>query len=327
MTAPLPPTEWGGPTGGSERRGDETAHTFPPRPEVVAVTGTDLAERAVAAAEHEGHRPDDAPLRLTPQLLRPEVQRRPRWRRPPGQQDDVGEPATVFAPDTRSVIYDTTYPWRTCGRVAVPGSWGSGVMVGRRHVMTASHVVPWLPNGGSDWMTFTPMQYDTSTPFGSAHVTRIYWWQRVDDGDGIQSTEAAFDYVVCVLSANLGDSTGWMGSREYSSDWNGLVRWAHIGYPQDVGSGVRPVYTTNGVMDSTVAETSGGRNSFRVMHRNDVVPGQSGGPYFGWWSGDTGPRVVVSQSAENWGFEGGPNAGGGGRALPELISHALAVEP
>lgn len=327
MTAPLPPTEWGAPTDASLRRSDETAHSFPPGPEVVEVTGADLAEHAGAAAEHEGYRPEDAPLRPTPQLLRPELQRPPLWRRPPGQQDDMGEPGTVFLPDTRSVIYDTTYPWRTCGRVAVPGGWGSGVMVGRRHMMTASHVVPWLPNGGSDWLTFTPMQYDTSTPFGSAHVTRIYQWQRVNGGDGIQSNEAAFDYVVCVLSATLGDSTGWMGSREYSSDWNGLVRWAHIGYPQDTGAGVRPVYTTNGVMDSTVAESSGGRNSFRVMHRNDLVPGQSGGPYFGWWSGEGGPRVVVSQSAENWGAAGGPNAGGGGRALPELISYALSVEP
>jgi len=328
MTAPLPPTEWGAPTADVlQRQGDDTAHTFPPRPEVVEVTGAALAERALPTVEQDGYRPDDAPLRPRPQLLRPELTRPPTWRRPPGQQDDVGEPATVFPPDTRAVIYDTTYPWRTCGRVAVPGGWGSGVMVGRRHMMTASHVVPWTPDGGSDWLTFTPMQYDTSTPFGSAHVTRIYWWQRVNGSDGIQSNEAAFDYVVCVLSANLGDSTGWMGSREYSSDWNGMVRWAHIGYPQDIGSGVRPVYTTNGVMDSTVAETSGGRNSQRVMHRNDLVPGQSGGPYFGWWSGDNGPRVVVTQSAENWGAAGGPNAGGGGRALPELISYALSVEP
>lgn len=239
----------------------------------------------------------------------------------------MGEPTTVFPPDTRSVIFDTTYPWRTCGRVATPGGWGSGVMIGRRHMMTASHVVPWLADGSSDWITFTPMQYDTSTPFGSAYVIRVYCWQRVNGADGIQSNEAAFDYVVCVLSTNMGDSVGWMGSRGYSSDWNGLVRWAHIGYPSDIGSGVRPVYTTNGVMDSTVSESSGGRNSFRVMHRNDIMTGQSGGPYFGWWSGENFPRVIASQSAENWGMAGGPNAAGGGAPLPELIIHATTVEP
>jgi V8-like Glu-specific endopeptidase len=330
MSDPIPPEEWSSSIerrGDGSGRGDGSDHVFPPRPEVVEVTESDLARRGDGPAEHEGYLPDDVPLSPTPELLRPEQFRPPLWRRPPGQQDDVGEPSTVFAPDTRAVIFDTNYPWRTCGRVAVPGGWGSGVMVGRRHMMTASHVVPWLAGGGADWMTFTPMQYDTSTPFGSAHITRIYSWQRVNGADGIQSNEAAFDYVVCVLSAQIGASTGWMGSREYSSAWNGQVRWAHIGYPSDIGSGVRPVYTTNGVMDSTVSETSGGRNSSRVMHRNDIVPGQSGGPYFGWWSGEDFPRVIVSQSAENWGMAGGPNAGGGGQALPELIIHATTVEP
>ena len=324
MSDPMPTDEW---SSQLKPQNTETRHAFPPRPEVVEVTEPDLSLRAADAAEHEGYRPDDAPLNPIPQLLRPEQQRRPLWRRPLGHPDDMGEPTTVFAPEDRSVIFDTSYPWCTCGRVAVPGGWGSGVMIGRRHMMTASHVVPWLGGGGSDWMTFTPMQYDTSTPFGSAHVIRIYAWQRVNGADGIQSNEAAFDYVVCVLSANLGDSTGWMGSREYSPDLNGQVRWAHIGYPFDIGSGVRPIYTTNGVMDSTVSESSGGRSSFRIMHRNDLMRGQSGGPYFGWWSGEGFPRVIASQSAENWGAAGGPNAAGGGAPLPELIIHATTVEP
>ncbi len=76
-----------------------------------------------------------------------------------------------------------------------------------------------------------------------------------------------------------------------------------------------------------VSESSGGRSSFRIMHRNDVRGGQSGGPYFGWWSGENFPRVIASQSAENWGMAGGPNAAGGGAPLPELIIHATTVEP
>ena len=76
-----------------------------------------------------------------------------------------------------------------------------------------------------------------------------------------------------------------------------------------------------------MSESSGGRNSFRVMHRNDLTPGQSGGPYFGWWTGESFPRVIAIQSAENWGFAGGPNAAGGGNPVPDLINHAKAVEP
>jgi len=63
------------------------------------------------------------------------------------------------------------------------------------------------------------------------------------------------------------------------------------------------------------------------MHQNDIVRGQSGGPEFGWWDNEVGPRVVASQSAENWGKKGGPNACGGGDPLYELIDYVRAVEP
>jgi V8-like Glu-specific endopeptidase len=327
MSEPIPPGNWRPHLEPSAPAEYETDHKFPPRPEVVGLSEAELTQRAEGPAEHDGYRPDEAPLRAVPHLLRPEGARAPSWHRVPGMQDEVGEPSTVFPPDTRSVIFDTSYPWRTCGRVATPGGSASGVMVGRRHMVTASHAIPWLAGGGSDWITFTPMQYDTSTPFGSAYATRVYVWQRVNGSDGISSNEAAFDYAVCVLSSNLGDSTGWMGSREYASSWNGQAFWSHIGYPFDIGSSVRPIYTTNGIMDSTVSETSGGHSGLRIMHRNDIRAGQSGGPYFGWWSGEGFPRVVAEQSAENWGMAGGPNAAGGGRSLPDLIAHALAVEP
>ncbi|MFM9700062.1 trypsin-like serine peptidase [Streptomyces europaeiscabiei] len=328
MTEPIPPENWRSLVQPSAARESETVHTFPPRPEVVGLAEGDVARGANGAAESDGYRPDDAPLGAVPQLLRPEGARAPAWRRSVAEaRDEVGEPSTVFPPDTRNVIYDTAYPWRTCGRVATPGGSASGVMIGRRHMVTASHAIPWLAGGGSDWITFTPMQYDTSTPFGSAHVTRVYVWQAVNGSDGISSNEAAFDYAVCVLSSNLGDSTGWMGSREYAPGWNGQAYWSHIGYPGDIGASLRPVYTTNGVMDSTIAETFGGRSGLRIMHRNDIKPGQSGGPYFGWWPGEGFPRVVAEQSAENWGMAGGPNAAGGGRSLPDLIAHATTVEP
>jgi hypothetical protein len=85
---PIPPEEW---SSRIESRGEGPAHEFPPRPEVVQVTESDLAERG-GGPGHEGSRPSDAPRHATPELLRPEQQRRPLWRRPPGQQDDMGEP-------------------------------------------------------------------------------------------------------------------------------------------------------------------------------------------------------------------------------------------
>ena len=88
MSEPIPPEEWDARV---QRRAVEPGHVFPARPEVVQVTEADLAQRA-AVTESEGYRPSDMPLNPTPNLLRPEQQQRPLWRRPPGQKDDMGEP-------------------------------------------------------------------------------------------------------------------------------------------------------------------------------------------------------------------------------------------
>jgi hypothetical protein len=58
-----------------------------------------------------------------------------------------------------------------------------------------------------------------------------------------------------------------------------------------------------------------------------VIPGQSGGPYFGWWGDEPWPRVVGTQSAEKWNGPSGPNTCGGGNPLPELINYVRNVEP
>ena len=275
-----------------------------------------------------GFRPEHLDKRPVPSKLPKELELPKRlWQRKRGVRDNLGEPTTIFAPDTRYTFSDTSFPWSTCGRVEVAGSWGSGVMVGPRHVMTASHVVNWGPNNTAGWLKFTPMYLDGDEPFGSAYATTIYWWNKADGSDGINSLESAFDYVICVLDTRLGDITGWMGSREYSSSWNGGAYWAHVGYPGDMASGLRPAFHGGGVMDETSSLSTLGRDSFVIKHKNDVWPGQSGGPYYGWWENQPWPEAVSSQSAQNWGSAGGPNTCGGGRALPELINFARSDHP
>ena len=69
------------------------------------------------------------------------------------------DPTTIFAPDGRRAYYDTTYPWRCLVRIVTPRGWsGSGVLIGPRHVLTASHSVDWTPG----WMTVYVMYSDTS---------------------------------------------------------------------------------------------------------------------------------------------------------------------
>lgn len=302
-------------------------HRFPRDIEAVNLSAEDVQGGAEST---EGQVSRYLPLRPSPRELPEELRLTPRF--PAGLartdgDEERGDPTAVFTPEDRQIFSDTAFPWCTCGRVDTANGWGSGVMVGPRHIMTASHVVNWGPGGAAGWMRFTPLLFDSSEPFGRANVTQVYSWQQANPADGINADECAFDYVVCVLDRRLGDTVGWMGSRPYSTSWNGQAFWTHVGYPSDISGGTRPVFVGNGAIDSDFTRTVGGRDSFGLRHRIDVIPGQSGGPYFGWWDGDAGPRVVGSQSAENWGGPGGPNTCGGGNPLPELISHAQTVEP
>jgi V8-like Glu-specific endopeptidase len=300
---------------------------FPPPVKTVALDEKRVRARKLDEKRLSGFRPDHLAMRPLPKPLPKELHVAPSWVRPEGQEDDLGQPGTIFAPDTRSVFSDTSSPWCTCGRVEVAGDWGSGVMVGPRHMMTASHVIRWGPNNTAGWVKFTPLQFDTSEPFGFANVITIYSYQQFDHV-GVTSNEAAFDYVVCVLDRRLGEIIGWMGSEVYSPDWNGGSYWAHVGYPNDMGGGKRPIFHGNGIMDSTISETAPrGGNSFRIMHKNDYMGGQSGGPAFGWFGNEEWPRVVAIYSSMEWGKKGGPNANAGGSALPYLINHARAMQP
>ena len=232
-------------------------------------------------------------------------------------------PTTVFNPEDRFVFSDTSFPWSTCGRVDTAAGSGSGVMIGPRHFMTASHVVNWGPNNSAGWIKFTPLKFDTSEPFGSAFASVIYSWNQANGSDGLNRTEGAFDYVVCVLDRRLGELTGWMGSRAYDPAWQGGNYWGHIGYPGDLGSGNRPIFVGYQSFNDRNSASLNGRNSLEIRHKLDVIPGQSGGPHFGWWSGEPWPRVVGIQSGQTATF----NTCGGGDPLPEIINYARNVNP
>jgi V8-like Glu-specific endopeptidase len=223
-------------------------------------------------------------------------------------------PTTVFSPDNRMVFQDTAYPWCTTGLVETNRGAGSGAMIGPRHLVTVSHVIDWSAPAGfaADWVRFTPSSFDGTKPFGEAYGAHIYWYVK-EDGDGfISGNEGLFDYVVVVLDRRLGEQTGWMGARGYDDDWDSLAAWSHIGYPADLNSGARPTFQGGFTMNGTDADAQ------EILHRADVFPGQSGGPMFGWWSGDVGPRVVAVQSWEN----GVDNGASGSMDLRDLVVRA-----
>lgn len=233
--------------------------------------------------------------------------------------DDVYEATTIFPPDNRYTFRDTSYPWSTCGRVTSPLGAASGAMVGPRHMLTCSHVVQWLPNNSAGWIRFAPAYYDGDEPFGAAWGTRIYWEGRKVFGPSISRSEAQHDYVCVVLDRRIGDLTGWMGSRSWSDSWDGGSYWSHVGYPGDLG-GQRPSFQNAIALDGSFWDRE---VHTRIFHRADVWPGQSGGPFFGWWSGDSGPRIVADQSAQN----ADENIASGGAHMVNCIIRARNDHP
>ena len=235
-----------------------------------------------------------------------------------GPDPEIIRPTTVFAPDDRRTFRDTTYPWGTVGLVETPRGNSSGVVIGPRHLLTVSHGIDWggAPRGfAANWVRFTPSSFDGNAPFGQTHGVHIYWYVQ-ENGDGqISSSEIQHDYVVVVLDSRVGERTGWMGARGYVDGWDGLDVWQHMGYPGDLNSGQRPIFINRVSLDG---DDAGDDAHESIKHHADVFPGQSGGPMFGWWSGDVGPRAVATQSGQL----PSDNFASGGGDLARLVSLA-----
>jgi V8-like Glu-specific endopeptidase len=229
---------------------------------------------------------------------------------------------TIFDPEQRQVFRDTSYPWSAFGRCETNFGPFSGVMIGPRHVLTCNHGIDWTPPPGfdADWLTFTPSYFDGDAPFGSTYATLVYFVQK-DNNDGLSNgNEGQYDYVVLVLNDRIGDLTGWLGTRRYTDAWDPLAVWWHIGYPGDLTSFERPVFqswfTMNGHDNQDDAHEI-------IYHQADVFPGQSGGPMFGFWDGDVGPRAVAVQSWQNT----DTNGASGGGDLVDLAIRARDENP
>lgn len=301
-------------------------HAFPPDIKSVALSRKHPMVGENANDSH-GRLHDHLGVSALPAKLARELRVRHRFLGRGLSRKGLSDPTTLFNPDERYTFSDTSFPWCTSGKVETEAGWGSGVMIGPRHMMTASHVVVWKPGNTCGWIKFTPLKFDSSEPFGHAFATLVYSWNKADGSDGLNLTEGAFDYVVCVLDSPLGNVTGWMGSRGYDTGWDGGDYWGHIGYPQDLSGGTRPSFIGYQDFINETSASLNGRSSFRIRHEIDVIPGQSGGPYFGFWSGEAWPRVVAIQSGQNLGGPGGDNTSGGGNPLSELINFARNANP
>jgi V8-like Glu-specific endopeptidase len=72
----------------------------------------------------------------------------------------------------RQPFYPTGYPWQCIGKLNVwndasqsaPSSYGSAVLIGRRAILTAGHMVPW--GASNPKAQFTAGYYDSNSTAG-----------------------------------------------------------------------------------------------------------------------------------------------------------------
>ncbi|SEH35373.1 trypsin-like serine peptidase [Chryseobacterium culicis] len=267
------------------------------------------------ALETDHFYPTHADFEYSPKL-EPKKDRKPKFI----ERDSFLTPEnarTIFGTDQRKVYNSTAYPWRCVGRVESSLGSGSGVMIGPRHLLTCSHIVDWQPNNTTGWLKFTPMYYNGSAPYGTAWGTLTYYKYKVA-GPTIDSTEIQYDYVVIVLDRPIGNSTGWLGSKSYSDSWDGGAYWTHAGYPGDLTGTQRPTYQTGIALDGDFWSADDNES---MSHKADIWPGQSGGPFWGYWDGS--PYAVATQSAHN----PSDNFASGGSDLVNLVIRARNEHP
>ena len=295
-------------------------HEFPPTTPAKGIKSLGSKSRTFSKPlVVKGFRPEHLALQPVPRSLPRKLQTPPFFQsvRTAGDTKIGNQATTVFPPDNRMVFADTQYPWSTCGRADSPLGQGSGAMVGPRHLLTVSHLIQWNSDGTAGWVRFRPAYFAPSQPFGDAWAIRTYYKYKVQ-GPTINWIEGMFDYVVCVLDRRIGDWTGWLGAKGYTDAWDGGAYWSHVGYPGDLTGGNRPTFQGSIALDGVFWQF----DSHEAMsHLGDVWPGQSGGPFFGWWGG--WPYAVGVQSSQN----SSENNSSGGQDMVDLVLRARSDFP
>jgi len=226
------------------------------------------------------------------------------------------DPLVVLGGDDRRTYSDTSYPWGCVCKILTSAGSGSGVIVGPRHVLTASHVVNWAVSGGVNGS----VEVHRAGPAVSAisRITRVHAFTRVTGSVGWSELDE--DYAVVITADRIGDRFGWLGTKTYNSSWDDEPFWMNIGYPGDVAGARFPIFQRRKELD----EHGWDYGSGRAMDTDaDINPGQSGSPMFAFW--DDGPYAVAVVSSHD--VEDRENYCSGGSDLPRLVRVALNANP
>ena len=211
----------------------------------------------------------------------------------------------------------TEWPWCTIGKLFARTDGvmkvGSGVLVGPRLLLTASHAMPWA---GRYWdIRFVPNYRNGNDPrFGHAYVDEFWGIETRDDVTGT-------DYVICKLNWRIGDRTGWMGSQWWSNEDEYYNRdWISVGYPvSQPNGGERPSIE----VPVKVVDIDNDGDGLEIETHKFALGGWSGGPLWFWINGD--PRVVGIESGFEKDFlDPERTVFAGGRHLVDLVKYGWA---
>ena len=232
--------------------------------------------------------------------------------------DEVLDPLWVLLKDGRVVYSAVNAPWGSVCEIstAAGAPLGSGVLIGHRHVLTASHVIPWPDTA----LRVTVRRFDNLNR-GVANATAVLAFNQIDTATTVSVDE---DYAVIVIDKRLGTKRGFLGYRTYNGSWDGEPWWFSMGYAGDLANGTRPCFQRDFKLDEEDFDYGGGRAM--TTKTGDFVEGQSGSPVFAWFAPwDKWPKVVGVVSAQH--PTESLNYVAGGSDLSALIGLARALFP
>jgi hypothetical protein len=196
--------------------------------------------------------------------------------------------------DVRQPFFPSGYPMQCIGRVFAysdPSSFvwsdsGTGVLVGPNTVLTASHVVPW--NANPAMIEFVPAYFNGVSTVGPNVSSFVDAASAYDLGS---PPAAAFDFAILRLQDRLGDGLGWLGTKSYDAGWNDNGYWTLVGYAGAIDNAEQPSIQSGISFHDDDEDSNDFGNAMELETQNgDSSPGDSGGPYFAFWT--DGPYVV-----------------------------------